>query len=1813
MIERILVLALASLGILSCSADLATMAGAVIRCTQSAECPTGYECNENAGLCIPTDAERTPPTLVDPIINRTAAAAGIGVNLTFGVSEPLLTAPKVELVRDGAARIPFTVAADGDLRFAAVFAPQGGETEGDWAVVVSLIDQNGNEAPDLPASPLVLDFHAPIVVSLVADPPAVRAGGTLDIDIEVNEPLAEATVRLTDGTLLEASDNPAPLTYRFSLFADGSQPPGLMGIHLRMADPAGNLSEQERPNFVLFDYGAPTLERSDIFARRVRAGLVASVSLTFDELLSTSDPATLLMQRYDAGSLPVGAPIPLDLALANGTNYIFDHTVVASDEDGTYTLELASFRDVAGNEGAPATLGAIQIDNTPPVLSSVVVSGGRVSTVTDLQTFSAVSGVNDIQVTFDVDEDLTDNADPSDNGVLQVSLGSLSLSCGVYQASTPSYRCSKLIPATTSGRKTLEILARDVLGNANRYDEPLATDFDPPVLYAGGAGRALYKADDIPLYTFELDEPVDAADIQVFVTKNSAPVAGFFVTPPDLSLSRATLTFTGSHAMIPADEGIYGVSIVVVDDFGNRSAPLTDLTGGFQVDATKAITTPVSVLTNNPNDTSRAKSGETVTATFRSNEPLPTAPVVTLGGLPMTCGSATGTGPYTYACTRQVATISGDTSGQKTATVTATDAAGNVTVYDIGTVTLDFVAPAVALNSTTLTLVAPPGCLITSVTKMGINSHARVAFTVTEELLSDPAVTVSPATGTWIIAKQTSTPPQYIYDFTLTGGAPPQVTHAVQVSMNDRAGNPSGILTLSLPVPPFPSLTVDTVAPTPITAAQNDKIMLTRAPWGTSAGPEAYTVATIGGQTASAEAGSTVMIRDGATVATGAELGRGDVDASGVFSVSLIRSDRSIVYLWQIDGAGNADSATGAEIKTVEWIATMGRKVAGRTIENPSVYDSRPFFGANLVQAGEPGVAELNGNAGMSEIGTVVTAVGTGRWANRTFRATPDQRKNAAMAYDTARGRLVLFGGEYANVELGDTWEWDGSTWTQAAASGPAPRTNAAMAYDAARGEVVLFGGTNATGCVEGAGIYCDDTWAWDGAEWQTVATTGPTARAQHMMAYDPVRARVVLFGGLTPTYQSDTWEWNGTTWGSITAGTPTARASAAMAWDGSRNAVVLFGGRVGAGTCDGGATAYCSTTWSWNGATWTNLGTTGALTARVAPAMAYDAVRGRLVMFGGDAGTGNNCNEAETIVRNCGTTWELIGTTWTSVATVAAKDPVGRSDPAMVWDASVQKLLMFGGEVLGTPTPDCLEGAAGEAACGHTWLLDGTVWRRARLDQAPLGRSEPGLAYDPTNLYTLMFGGDIGVLGGNCNETGGAYCDYTWGWDGVGWQLLRTAGVAGTTPLGRVNPAMAFFNPGFANRIVMYGGERSSDCGEGSGNSYCTAAWLWCSTCASPYWFLSGATGGPPASRLQPTMAGAGTAATPSAAILFGGYNDTPGCAEPSADYRCGWTWRFGYSGGYVWTHPITTEPTGRAATAMAYDSVRFRTIMFGGEGASAAYLSDTREWNDTTSSWANPSNTGPSQRYASAMVYDASRRRAYMFGGETGSTSVGCDGSASDLCGALWEWDGATWTQRPLPGSPYRRKEHAMAYDSTRGRILLFGGAPGTFNCGEGAGSRCTYTWELNNGAAARPAQTMSVPFAASGETFQTVDIRSVTADFTAGGVGRAAATCTTDANGAVLYVWDKGAWRAIGGAAQNGSAPGVPTLLRYTTTADTDFNALAPSVFADRVQRLFRGRNELGLNFAVAPVQSNGCTNSYAQVGVDYAEVRVRYKRK
>ncbi|MEZ4368726.1 MAG: kelch repeat-containing protein, partial [Kofleriaceae bacterium] len=299
---------------------------------------------------------------------------------------------------------------------------------------------------------------------------------------------------------------------------------------------------------------------------------------------------------------------------------------------------------------------------------------------------------------------------------------------------------------------------------------------------------------------------------------------------------------------------------------------------------------------------------------------------------------------------------------------------------------------------------------------------------------------------------------------------------------------------------------------------------------------------------------------------------------------------------------------------------------------------------------------DLRGRDGC-DAGCVTEAL---RWRRRGL---PAGRKRAAIAYDSARARVVVFGGATSDgTRLGDTWEWDGDLWTDVTpATGPTPREGAAMAYHAARMRVVLFGGRDDT-------RVRDDTWEWDGATWSERSTSvAPLAVTEHAMAYDAARRRTMLFGGDRGNGSiADTWEWDGDAWHPLAPLVePPRRAGHALAYDPIHARTVMFGGR--------GAVTELADTWLWDGTTWSALSAAGPRPRR-GGALALEPATGELILFGGCVedpdSPGDFYDERET--------WGLSATAWTRRGDGSEPTISQPCEVAMTSDLARRRLVML-------------------------------------------------------------------------------------------------------------------------------------------------------------------------------------------------------------------------------------------------------------------------------------------------------------------------------------------------------------------------------------------------------------------------------------------------------------------------------------------------------------------------------------------------------
>ena len=235
----------------------------------------------------------------------------------------------------------------------------------------------------------------------------------------------------------------------------------------------------------------------------------------------------------------------------------------------------------------------------------------------------------------------------------------------------------------------------------------------------------------------------------------------------------------------------------------------------------------------------------------------------------------------------------------------------------------------------------------------------------------------------------------------------------------------------------------------------------------------------------------------------------------------------------------------------------------------------------------------------------------------------PSSRYQAAMAYDAFRHVTVLFGGQ-VNVPSGspvlnDTWEFDGTNWTQRfPATSPPARSQAQMVFDFGLKREVLFGGQIYTNLQFHITL---DTWEWDGTNWQQVITPNTpdwTQPSPFAACYDYSYDEMLIFGGISSTGRvSEFWGFKGTNWVQKTpAGpTPVATTTAVMAYDGFRNVSVLLGANSQAYPLGFPAAAV----WEWDGTVWHEKPQSGQVFtgASALDGFAFDSFRHESVLYG--------------------------------------------------------------------------------------------------------------------------------------------------------------------------------------------------------------------------------------------------------------------------------------------------------------------------------------------------------------------------------------------------------------------------------------------------------------------------------------------------------------------------------------------------------------------------------------------------------------------
>lgn len=289
----------------------------------------------------------------------------------------------------------------------------------------------------------------------------------------------------------------------------------------------------------------------------------------------------------------------------------------------------------------------------------------------------------------------------------------------------------------------------------------------------------------------------------------------------------------------------------------------------------------------------------------------------------------------------------------------------------------------------------------------------------------------------------------------------------------------------------------------------------------------------------------------------------------------------------------------------------------------------------------------------------------------------------------------------------------------------PAQRELNFMTYDPLRDRIVLFGGSSNDGSGGHPFVFYDDTWEYNPNDntWTEFPNAGGgVARRgnRNMCWFDPARGRVRMWGGVHSDRRENVlYEWNGETWDVIPQiNAPSARSGSPVAYDTARNKLVLYGGQLGAGVNG------VDETWELDNDTWTQLSPVATPPARLADGMAFHAGIGQVVMYGGF--------QVDPFVT-VQDTWAFDGTTWTDLSPATTPDMIFTS--ALVYDAARDVLVLIHGAT------------AGFVFNEDVWEFDGTDWVDVTSPSSPLSRQLEAV-YDLKRGRVFIFGGDDGTGG---------------------------------------------------------------------------------------------------------------------------------------------------------------------------------------------------------------------------------------------------------------------------------------------------------------------------------------------------------------------------------------------------------------------------------------------------------------------------------
>jgi len=663
-----------------------------------------------------------------------------------------------------------------------------------------------------------------------------------------------------------------------------------------------------------------------------------------------------------------------------------------------------------------------------------------------------------------------------------------------------------------------------------------------------------------------------------------------------------------------------------------------------------------------------------------------------------------------------------------------------------------------------------------------------------------------------------------------------------------------------------------------------------------------------------------------------------------------------------------------------------------------------------------------------------------GRWEE----LAPPPRLGAAVAYDSKRGRWLLYGGLpgydiSGEVYSNETWEFDPRVdvqWRRIDVPGARPPGTAGhrAVYDSTHDRLLVFGGAQAV--LDGDGFahfeYYRDVWAltlegpplWTPLE----ASGGPAAgRSLPGVAYDAAQDRLLVCGGFSGdvapadpdepgTSYADLWAFSlaTDTWTLLDDGAhgPAPRYECLLALDATGARCLLVGGEVT--TRDSSRLVRIVNRFDvWarpldGSAGWSSLAAAGTPPDdRAALAAAWDAADRRAFVTGGYAPDPQfDPTALWTLDAGAAPRW--------AKAPVTGDRPAAREFATSLVDPRGGRFVLCGGD----------DGASGLTDAWSMPLVAPVAWRHED-PPSELGSPRDGLcaAFDAIGRREIVFGG---VSGGNHPASTRVFFDDLRTFD-VGRETWSAIDAAGPRPTPRAEGVTVFDSA--AQRLWIVGGESST------GDA---ASELWSLDLRpSPRWTdRSQLPGGP-----WPLEDGVAVEDPVARRLVL--FARPFGAAAPGV-------WMLGNDAPSAWQSIATTgAPAPEHGGAAIYDARRRRMVVFGGFGGSFVRGSSGVDALalDGPAAWTNLDAVGdiPPAVFGAFAVYDSAGDRMLMFGGETAGAQPGqVMSTAYEL--RFSDAGPSTWRALRLRGgTPQPRAWASGGFDAYRGAMYVFSGTDG------------------------------------------------------------------------------------------------------------------------------------------------------------------------